>query len=107
MRAPSCVPFWILPTWIQSSRLRLIEHRASYAPCSILQADTLDGPASPACFIEWCILGTMNLRGNRVLLYNVYVRLLLALPGTTAFLDGDRQTSHSPRSKSSQQSHRR
>lgn len=38
MRAPSCVPFWVLPTWTQSSRLRLIERRASYAPCSILHS---------------------------------------------------------------------
>jgi hypothetical protein len=37
--------FWILPTGISSSRLRLIEHGASDAPCLILQADTLHGPA--------------------------------------------------------------
>lgn len=68
MRAPSCVPFWLLPTWIQSSRLRLIERGASDAPCSILQADTLNGPASSACFIEWRVPGTVNLWGNRGLL---------------------------------------
>jgi hypothetical protein len=95
------VPFLDLPTGISSSRLRLIEHGASDAPCLILQADTLHGPALQPGLSTGVYTRHGEPAGKSMITVRcpMYVRLILALPGsTTAFLrDGDGQTSHSPR----------